>query len=795
MVAVVIGVAFLAATLMLSSSITSSVANLQTAAIGDADAVVSASSETAVVPAATIKQVQQMPGVTSVEASRFVSLMRTDGGTAAHVNGHFLPKHPKVVSGHAPQGLQQVAVNQRAIDSGTRVGSSITLAPLGGGNPRTFTVAGVIDPDPRTSMIRGNAEVYLDPTALGGLVGSSGADTLYVTSSDPNLVPQLSKVVGSHGVVRSAADERAHQLEETSTGTVPMTAFMAGFAVIALVVAAMVIVNTFTILVAQRTRTLALARCIGATRRQVRRSVLLEALLVGALGSVVGVALGVGVAQLLVTIIRSTTPMPLDSTVSVSVVSCVVPLLLGVVVTVLAAWRPALRATTVSPMAALMPVAEAPTRRVGRVRTVIGVLMVGLGAALVVVAAMAGLEAGAATLTGVAGGLVSFAGILVVSPVLVGSLTRLAGRLVARVGGVPAELAVDNAQRNPRRTATTASALLIGVTLIVTTATGAATARATVSAQLDGKFPVDAVVTGTQGLDDATIRDAGHTSGVSGVATVTTATGSIVHDGSTSRVSVQGIGDSMPRVSRDPSRMAGLDSTHAIAALPGVADGQRIQVQVGGRTADLTVIRRGDESSTVMVSQSVMERLAPGARPGSLQVRFADGSDSSKVTGALTRAMSSHTGVTVQSVSEQRAQYDKILNVMLAMVVGLLVISVIIAMVGVANTLGLSVVERTREIGLLRALGLTRRQVRAMFGHEAALVSVVAVLLGAALGIGYGVAGVHAVLGKDLHVIASVPWLQVLGVAAVAIAAGWLASVLPGRRGARIRPAVALSEE
>ena len=157
--------------------------------------------------------------------------------------------------------------------------------------------------------------------------------------------------------------------------------------------------------------------------------------------------------------------------------------------------------------------------------------------------------------------------------------------------------------------------------------------------------------------------------------------------------------------------------------------------------------------------------------------------------------MSAHQGVTVASTADQKAQMDKVINILLGMVVGLLVISVIIAMVGVANTLGLSVVERTREIGLLRALGLTRKQVRSMFGTEALILSGIAAILGIALGIGYGIAGSHALFSSIMTVQASVPWVQMLVVAVVSVLAGWLASVIPGRRGAKIKPAVALAEE
>ena len=571
-----------------------------------------------------------------------------------------------------------------------------------------------------------------------------------------------------------------------------MTTFMGAFAVIALAVAAMVIVNTFTILVAQRTRTLALARCIGATRKQVRRSVVGEALTAGLIGSAVGTALGIGVTQLMLMGLKAA-GSPVDASVSVTVMSCIIPLIVGIVVTTLAALSPARRATKVAPVAALQPMTETPTRRIGRVRIMLGALLFIAGAALVVVSATADMETNVAVLCGVAGGFVSFAGVLVLAPVLIGGLSRAVGS--AHLGGVPGELAVENTQRNPRRTATTTSALLIGVTLIATVATGAATGRASIDKVMNGHFPVDATVRAQGPLDKATIQDARKTDGVAKVATVTTATGTIEGGGDAKQTTIQGVSSEFSQVVRNDSATKGLDSTHAVGSVPGASDGDKITVTVNGNKVNLTLVGHGQDTQGIVVTQDVMTKLAPKAEPTQLQVRYKDGTDQSKTTQALSKSMSAHQGVTVASTADQKAQMDKVINILLGMVVGLLVISVIIAMVGVANTLGLSVVERTREIGLLRALGLTRKQVRSMFGTEALILSGIAAILGIALGIGYGIAGSHALFSSIMTVQASVPWVQMLVVAVVSVLAGWLASVIPGRRGAKIKPAVALAEE
>ena len=794
MIAVIIGVAFMASTLMLMDSIKASTLRTQAAAVGDAAVVVTGKDKT--IAQTTVDKVAKVDGVTSVEATRNVFLQRTDNGQSAYVSGHLVPAHPDMVEGRAPTGPNEVAVNQSTADNKAAVGSRITVSDMSQKKLKStnLTVVGVLNPNARTTSTPTSPEIYLPAATLAGISGQEGADVLYVNSDRPTseVVKDASKAVGSTATVRTADDERAHQAEHASDGFAAMTTFMGAFAVIALAVAAMVIVNTFTILVAQRTRTLALARCIGATRKQGRRSVVGEALTAGLIGSAVGTALGIGVTQLMLMGLKAA-GSPVDASVSVTVMSCIIPLIVGIVVTTLAALSPARRATKGAPVAAMQPMTETTTRRIGRVRIMLGALLFIAGAALVVVSATADMETNVAVLCGVAGGFVSFAGVLVLAPVLVGWLSRAVGS--AHLGGVPGELAVENTQRNPRRTATTTSALLIGVTLITTVATGAATGRASIDKVMNGHFPVDATVRAQGPLDKATIQDARKTDGVAKVATVTTATGTIEGGGDAKQTTIQGVSSEFSQVVRNDSATKGLDSTHAVGSVPGASDGDKITVTVNGNKVNLTLVGHGQDTQGIVVTQDVMTKLAPKAEPTQLQVRYKDGTDQSKTTQALSKSMSAHQGVTVASTADQKAQMDKVINILLGMVVGLLVISVIIAMVGVANTLGLSVVERTREIGLLRALGLTRKQVRSMFGTEALILSGIAAILGIALGIGYGIAGSHALFSSIMTVQASVPWVQMLVVAVVSVLAGWLASVIPGRRGAKIKPAVALAEE
>lgn len=733
LLAVLIGVAFLTSTLVLSATIRSSLVASASAQVGDAKVVVT-TLHGATIPADAVDAVRRIPGVTSVVAQAATPAFATRANQATGVPQPLTarlapdalgPGTPfpgsRLVSGHLPHGDGEVAVNTAAADSGVTVGSALRLSDTSGPTSgdatsvkRTVRVVGVVSPGPALSTATAMPEAYVTAPTLAAFSGTTNRDTLRVwgTGSQEALtaaVAKLPALADTGAVVRSGDAQRQHDAETMTHGSQGLTAVFTGFAVIAMAVSVIVITNTFTILVAQRTRSLALSRCIGATRSQVRRSVLSEALLVGLVGSVLGVGVGAGATQGIVSVLRNTVSVPVDRWISLDVTAVVVPVVVGVLATVVAAWGPARRATRIPPMQALSPVPTTVTRTVGRTRVVAAVVLVAAGTAAMVAAPSLGDDAaGPAIGLGVLGGLVSFAGVLLAAPVFIPALARWAGRLGTRLGGVASELAADNTQRNPRRAAATASALLVGVTLIVTTAVGAASMRASVNAQLDRQFPVSAVVS------------AGSVEGASTLA------GTVGH-------------------------------------VPGVERAE--------------------------VDQSAKNQIL---------VQYDRDADPAKVTTDLTKALPQDGSASIQTSADLRAPFEKALDVMLALAVGLLAISVVIALVGVGNTLGLSVVERTREIGLLRALGLTRSQVRRMFSHEALLLSGVATAAGIALGIGYGVAGTVVLASTSgLHqaTTIAIPWWQLGVVVAVALVAAWLASVVPGHRAATVDPSVALVTE
>lgn len=807
LIAVVLGVAFLAATLMLSATIRSSIVAQTSASLDGADAVVSADASTTI-PASALAQIAARPGVSAAEPAISTTLQRTD--RASVIEAHITPRighGTSVVSGRLPRTAGEVAVNPLVADSGVRIGHQINLSGFSEGSTgRRFTVVGVVDPGPRVS-VNNDQQAYLDAATLMSLRGEQGYDTIYVTGSGGQdaVADAVSRVPGLHakGIsVRTADQERDVLTDRAMSGSQAMTGFMTAFAVIALVVGAIVIVNTFTILVAQRTRTLALARCVGATRSQVRRSVLADAVEVGLAGSLLGVLVGAGLAQLLVSVGGSSTNLPLQSHISVSAVSILVPVLVGTLVTLLAALPPARRATRVPPVAALSPVLPEPTRTVGRVRVVTGAVLFIAGAGLLIWAATGTGSMTSALIGGIAGGLMNFAGVLVLAVVIIPGLARLIGHVAGRVGGTPAELAAENAQRNPGRAATTVSALLVGVTLIVMTAVGAACGRTTIDATLDKQFPFDASVTSSASVEPAAVGAITRTKGVAEAATVPQVELTLAVAGSSHGTRVTGFGYSerARATFRDASSLKGLDDGHALVQAPGASTGDRITVRSGDRALTLTaVVPDGADPSLnrVMLTADALQKVAPGAPAHQVLVRYADGAQAADVSSALTTALAPYPAMSLNSAADQRSQMEQIVTLMMALVIGLLAISVIIALVGVANTLGLSVLERTREIGLLRALGLTRSQIKAMFGHEAVQESVAAILVGLVLGSAYGIAGAFALLGSQgsATMRISVPWLELAAVTAVALGAGWLASVIPGRRAARISPAVALAGE
>ena len=546
-------------------------------------------------------------------------------------------------------------------------------------------------------------------------------------------------------------------------------------------------------------------------------AVLGEAAVLALAASAAGIALGAGIVALIAWLSAGSRLALVGVTLSASAV--VVPLLVGLVVTLAAAVVPGRRATRVAPLAALRPETAVLARsRAGRLRIAAGAIAVGAGLAALVLGAR-----GHALIPAMAGGAASVLGVVLLGSLVVPPLARVLGALPAALAGLPGRLAVDNARRNPARAAATASALFVGVALITLMSVGAASGQASVDHELDRRAPVDVIVAAEGALPATTYDAVAHSAVVATATRQATAPVVLTWEGNPDgpaglerRVSATGIGSDAGTVVRYAGFVTGVaPGTVLMDTSQGIPDGARVTLRAagGGSGADaadaagatgtaagsagarmrLRAVVRDDGPSSPTMTIDTLRRLDPHARTV-IWARYVDGQDPVAAGERLAADLQGE-NVQIGGAAAQRVEYQRVTQVVLYVVTGLLAVSVVIALVGVGNTLGLSVLERTRESGLLRALGVTRRQVRGMLGIEALTLAAVGATLGVALGIGYGVAAAHALLGERLTVVVSIPWARLALVATVAVGAGWLASIVPGHRAANVPPSAALATE
>ncbi|WP_435771843.1 ABC transporter permease [Nocardioides sp. SYSU DS0651] len=683
---------------------------------------------------------------------------------------------------------EAVADVNAAKGAGIRIGDTVTVGA--GEEARQLEVVGLVDsPSPFASaslyllwedLAHWVDSVYVSSVAWSGPGGhDAAADAVRAVVPDARVMTLDAFVAQVH--------------EEVNNGVDLIAIVVLLFAAIALLVAVLVINNTFAILFAQRTRDFALLRCVGATRGQVLRSVRLESLALGSLAAILGLGLGLGAGHGLVALVRAQWPGADLGTAEVGPAWVLAAVGVAVGVTLVAAWLPTRRVVGVSPLAALRPDDATSVRtRPGRLRAGAGLLTLAAGATLMAIAV-----AGSILPALVAGGTLAFAGILLLGPVLVPSVIRALTPVAGRALGATGRLAGDNAVRNPRRTAATTASLLIGVTLTTAVLTGMASSRAALAKEMARQHPVDVAVTATDALP-AELHD--RIAAVDGVRAVLSVPGTAAR--------LEGVGE-LPVLAAPTVRDAGVRAVVHGDQLPapgpgqvvlpwdelgdGVAVGDEVAVAVGGRSMTLRV--RGGEGwgGAALVHRRTLARLDPAARPRAAWVRATAEADAEDLAGSL-QAIATPAGAELENGLAKRDYVDLQLDVLTGGVVGLLGIAVLIALVGIANTLGLSVLERGREHALLRALGLTRRQLRRMLAAEAVLLSLVATILGTAVGVVFAWAGVQAMVQPvvaDARLVLPVDQLAfVLGVSAVA---GLVAAVLPSRRAARTTPAAGLA--
>lgn len=616
-------------------------------------------------------------------------------------------------------------------------------------------------------------------------------DTLWVDAVAWGGSEDLARATAPEAGVESAADWTAARQAEISRGVDVIALLALLFVAIALFVGVLVITNTFSILFAQRMRDFALLRCVGVTRRQLRRAIRLEALALGlaaaAVGIVVGVAAGAGLVALVRRWFTDMGPAALDPVWALSAFA------VGTLVTLGAAWLPTRTATRVAPLAALRPDTGVDVRSAaGRWRLGLAALCLVGGGVLLALAV-----SGSSVPAMLAGGMVSFVGVLLVGPVLVPRLIRLADHLPG--GGPVRRLATGNAVRNPRRTATTAASLLVGVTLTTAILTGLASSRTAIDRDMDDSYPLDATLTSAGAPLEASLVDrVGGTEGV---------TDARVLDGTVARVGgleVPLLGSpGADVVVRGPADLSPPDGTvllpyAVVEELPTrlgdrVWEDRELTVVVAGREHTLRVETGSGWGHAGLVSPATLATLDGDPRPMAVWARAGDGVDAEDLTGDLA-ALAGAAGAELDGGYGNRTWVYLQLDIMTGAVIGLMAVAILIALVGIANTLGLSVLERAREIALLRAMGLTRRQLRRAMAAEGLLLSAVAAVLGTGIGLVFAWIGVQVMVGSVVEGAGfTVPLAQVASVAAVAALAGLAACVVPARRAALVTPAAGLA--
>lgn len=749
---------------------------------------------------AKVQKVQQAASVVTLTTTymdvAFPDLVR---GTSIPVDALYSSPQiagPGTSSGRLPTATNEIALPARtAAKHKVGVGQTLRISSYDD-KSWTVTVVGLVD----DSKVVGSASAVATPAAVK--IFDPGAYTRGIALAAKPGVTQQQLADAAQAVVTSGLTAYTgeafieHEVKDYTNGIDVLGGVFGMFAVIALFVACLVIGNTFTIVIAQRTREMALLRCVGASRRQVFSSVIAEATVVGVIASAIGVVFGVALSALGLALSREfdwgIPPVPLHLDLS----SIFLPLLLGTLATLIAAVVPARRATKVAPLAALRPeAAPAAATKAGVLRLVLGFLLLAGGGLL--------LAAGAKShevLIGVAGGAISFLGILAVGSLLVPALIRVIGALPARGGGVPARIAVANAVRNPRRTAATTSALLIGVTLISLTCVGIASVRKTFDVSMDGQYPVDLMVTTYKEKMPASaeqqLRD------IKGVTQVVPISKLMVKSGG-QELEVTGLDASKAgSVIHNPALAAQVKAGTALLDYPTmrmlkVENGSPVTIVAGQHKLTLTA-QRGNGLDPFTVTSTDLAKLAPSAPVTGFWLASDPKADGGDVIDAVEQSIPTVKDLSVEGGLAERTSYTQIFDVLLIVAVGLLGVSVLIALVGVGNTLSLSVLERTRENALLRAMGLSRRQLRRMLAVESLLMALVAAGLGIVLGLIYGWTGTSALMGGqtvDGAVEYAVPGKLLIVIAAVAAVAGLVASVLPARRAAKVAPAGALATE
>ncbi|GGV23233.1 membrane protein [Streptomyces filipinensis] len=834
--AVILSVAFVAGSLIFSDTVTRTFDRLFASTAADVtvqpkqdlrSARLSGSVQT--LPAALRDRVARVDGVTAARAEVSVenavvvdahnkSVGPTTGAPTIAMAWYVTHRSPvKLTSGRAPHGAGEVLLDaDTAGKRHVRIGDTLTVqAQPGTVRARVVGIATFTTTNP------GAALVFLDPAVAGReLLGSAARATSISVDAAPGVTDaQLKKRVGQTlgaGTydVKTAGEQAKSAAASLGTFLDVIKYVMLGFAGVALLVGVFLIVNTFSMLIAQRTRELGLLRALGADRRQVRRSVLTEALLLGLVGSTLGLLAGVGLA---LGLIRLMSAFGMNLKATEMVIGWGTPVaayVVGLGVTFVAAYLPARRAAAVSPMAALADAEVAGVGKPLKARAIAGAVVGAAGAAALAGCAAATKTAQAASLLGL-GVVLTLIATVVGGPLLVRPVIRVLGAAFPALFGPVGRMSQRNALRNPRRTGATAAALMVGLALVGGMSVASASMSASFDRQIDKNLGADFIVQNSNfaPFTEEVRHSVARTRGVGLVVPQRLTPVAVrVPEGGEVRTSAVAYGPGLDDVvhltyARGTSRAAlapgHLAMNADFARDHGVRVGSVLPVEFpGGRHAELTVGALTDQETAqgfgaqggLYFGLATLGKYTPGAQDSALYVNAAAGTKPQDLRPRLERALKPFPQVQVRNQSDYKQLVHNQIAVLLYLVYALLGLAIVIAVLGVVNTLALSVVERTREIGLLRAIGLGRRQLRRMIRLESVVIAVFGAVLGLALGLVWGVCMQQVLALRGLTALAF-PWPTIVAVVIGAAVVGVVAALLPALRASRMNILAAIAHE
>ena len=829
--AVIIGVSMVSGTFVLTDTMQKSFDGIFETSYENTDVIVSGhqvvESETAdvpTIPSSMLRDVRTLPEVDaaagSIQDDTTAKLIGRDGealgGQNPTIVSAFDYTQPELSPYKLETGEWAKGAGQLTIDAGTAskhdyaVGDKIGVSA--NGPLERYTITGVAKFG-EVDSLGGAVMAIVDlPTAQALLHQEGQYDSISITAENGTSPDQLQgavkKLAPANADVELAADEAADAAKETNESLSFVRIFLLGFGGIALFVGAFVIFNTLSITVAQRTREFATLRTLGASRKQVLRSVQVEGLMIGLLASVVGLVLGIGIAKgMNALFVAFGIDLPNAGTV-VEPRTIIVSLLLGTIITLLSSVLPARRATRVPPIAAVREGSELPQTRAQKHSTKVALGVIGASVAAMSLGVFAsGLSGGAVALLLGLGVLSLFVGVALIAPRLVKPLASLVGWPARRTGGSAGRLASSNSVRNPSRTAATAAALMVGLTLVTAVAVLGSGLRASVhDAAAKQLQSADYVLAGQDGATFAAKADESlsETAGVELASGVRSGEALIGGDeGIIAGVDPATIGHFYNFEWTDGSRdtLTQLDGEGTIISEP-YADKEKLKV---GSRLDITT-PSGDERTLVVrgihdppqidsllgdvvIGHQAFDAAYEAPKNSMTFVDAEAGADQATIE----KAAAGFPGADLSTEAKFGKDRTKGFATFLSMIYVLLGFSVIVSLFGMVNTLVLSVFERTRELGMLRAIGMTRRQARRMIRQE----SVITALIGAALGLPLGVflAALLTQALSDYGVVLSIPLGMLGAFTVVAILAGIGAAILPARRASRLNVLNALHYE